>query len=152
MKIIEPQSKEQWESYYNLRFRVLREPWNEPRGSERDDSDATSVHRMVADDSDRCIAVSRLHYNSPTEGQIRFMAVDNTQQSKGVGSYLLNAMEEIAIAHGCNRMILEAREPAIPFYQRNGYIVFQRSYLLFGCIQHYTMFKDLSSVPRSASS
>lgn len=32
-----PQSSEDWQAYYQLRWQVLRAPWGEPRGSEQDD-------------------------------------------------------------------------------------------------------------------
>ena len=36
MDIIQPKSPEDFKKYYNLRYEVLRKPWNQPIGSERD--------------------------------------------------------------------------------------------------------------------
>jgi predicted GNAT family N-acyltransferase len=38
-------------------------------------------------------------------------------------------------------MILQAREGAVKFYQSLGYKVIEKTYLLFGQIQHYKMEK-----------
>ena len=35
--LAEPRTTQEWESYFDLRWRVLREPWGQARGSERDD-------------------------------------------------------------------------------------------------------------------
>ena len=34
MKIISPSQEHEWKAYFQLRFDVLREPWNQPPGSE----------------------------------------------------------------------------------------------------------------------
>jgi hypothetical protein len=63
-----PQSAEQWEKYYDLRFKILREPWGQPKGSEvlKDEDEAT--HAMAVDtESGQILGVARLQKNSPTE-------------------------------------------------------------------------------------
>lgn len=42
-----PQSSEDWQAYYQLRWQVLRAPWGEPRGSEQDDMEQDSEHRFI---------------------------------------------------------------------------------------------------------
>ena len=37
-----PQSAEEFAAYYELRWRVLREPWSLPRGSERDELEGSA--------------------------------------------------------------------------------------------------------------
>ncbi|MFM8473938.1 MAG: GNAT family N-acetyltransferase [Candidatus Kapaibacterium sp.] len=140
MEICEPITASDWDAYYDLRYRILREPWGQERGTERDVSDAQSINRMIVRDG-TVIAVCRLHFNTPDEAQIRYMAVETTVQGKGVGLTLMAHMEEIARARGAERIILEARENAVTFYKRQGYVITKESYLLFGVIQHYTMEK-----------
>jgi hypothetical protein len=41
-------------------------------------------------------------------------------------------------------MTLQAREKAIPFYERLGYKVVEKTHLLFGEIQHYKMRKEIT--------
>ena len=40
-------------------------------------------------------------------------------------------------------VVLEARENAVPFYESLGYSMIEKSYLLFGEIQHFRMKKAL---------
>ena len=51
-------------------------------------------------------------------------------------------MEELAIRKGCTETVLHAREIALPFYQKLGYHVTEKSHLLFNEIQHYLMHKN----------
>ena len=50
MNIIEPKSSEEFRKYYNLRYEILRKPWGQPKGSERDDGEDMSSHRMIIDE------------------------------------------------------------------------------------------------------
>ena len=40
-------------------------------------------------------------------------------------------------------MVLDAREPATGFYEKLGYRITEKTYLLFNEIQHYRMIKNL---------
>jgi N-acetylglutamate synthase-like GNAT family acetyltransferase len=143
MKVIEPASAEEFETYYLLRHQTLREPWGQPKGSERVEDDATAVHAMLVNDNGEAFGVCRLHLNSPQEGQLRFMGILAEQQGKGLGHQLLSYMDERARGLGATTMVLHAREKAVNFYRRNGYHIVEESYLLFGSIQHYKMAKQL---------
>jgi N-acetylglutamate synthase-like GNAT family acetyltransferase len=138
-----PETPEEWEMYYDIRYRVLRQTWGQEQGSERDETDTTSQNVILHDELGNAIAVGRLHLNSPSQGQIRYMAVDIPYQNSGLGGLMIQELERRAKEQGAKEMILEARQRAIPFYERNGYSVVKMSYLLFGEIQHYTMTKQL---------
>src|SRR5690242_7663242 len=71
--IVVPRSKIDWEKYYDLRWRVLRAPWNQPRGSEKDDREAESQHLMILGPNAEAVAAGRLHFNSAAEAQVRYM-------------------------------------------------------------------------------
>ncbi len=143
MHLQEPRSTTEWEAYYDLRHRILREPWGQAKGSEVDPSDTGSTNRMIVSDEGRTVAVGRLHLNSPTEAQVRYMAVDTESQGMGLGRMMMNELEQVARMMGAQELMLEARENALDFYRRLGYAVEKKSYRLFGCIQHYTMRKTL---------
>ncbi|MBF9251731.1 GNAT family N-acetyltransferase [Pontibacter sp. 172403-2] len=143
MKIKEPASPEEFEQYYLLRHQTLREPWGQPKGSERVEDDATAVHAMLVDEAGQALGVCRLHLNTPQEGQIRFMGIRADQQGKGLGNLLLTYMNDRARQMGATTMVLHARDYAVNFYRRNGYEIVEESYLLFGTIQHYKMAKQL---------
>ena len=139
--IKEPKTEKEFDAYYNLRWRVLREPWNQPKGSEKDELEGNSFNVMACDENDKVIGVGRLHFNNDNEAQIRYMAVALEYEKQGVGSSILEALEKHAIEKNCKTIILHARENAVGFYQKKGYELLGKSYLLFGSIQHYRMVK-----------
>jgi len=44
IEIRSPKTDKEWVEYYDLRYRVLRQPWNQPIGSERNEGDASEQH------------------------------------------------------------------------------------------------------------
>ena len=145
VKIIEPKSSAEFIIYYNLRYEVLRKPWLQPKGSERDEKEETSLHRMIIDEPNgKAVAVGRLQFNTIEEAQIRYMAVSDDYQGKGYGRKMVKALENIAREKGTRHIILQARENALKFYKKNGYKIIEKSYLLFDEIQHWLMEKELS--------
>lgn len=146
MKIIEPNSSVEFEQYYNLRYEVLRKPWLQPKGSEKDDGDKSSIHRMIIDESNgKAVAVGRLQFNTNEEAQIRYMAVSDNYQLKGYGNIIVKTLEDIALNKGIRNIILQARENALKFYWKNGYEIIEKSYLLFDEIQHWLMVKKITT-------
>ncbi|MBL7998594.1 MAG: GNAT family N-acetyltransferase [Candidatus Kapabacteria bacterium] len=142
MQLRTPVTEEDWQRYYDVRYRILRQPWGAPKGSEVDATDSAS-HNVMLCDGDTVAAVGRLHFNSAQEAQVRYMAVDTPYQGRGCGAIVMAELEHIAQSNGASVMMLEARDNAIGFYERMGYTVVKKSYLLFGEIQHYTMTKPL---------
>ena len=144
MNIIEPKSSEEYKKYYKLRYEILRKPWRQPKGSERDEGEETSIHRMIIDEETKdAIGVGRLQFNSTHEAQIRYLAVADKFQGKGLGSQIISALEDVARGKGIQRIILSARENALQFYKNNGYEIVKKTHLLFGKIQHWLMSKEL---------
>lgn len=144
LRVVEPSSSEQFESYYSLRYEVLRKPWKQPLGSERDESENEAVHAAIYHESGKCIAAGRLQKNNHLTGQIRFMAVDNNYRGLGLGKLIVGYLEQKAREMGLNCIILQARENAVPFYEAMNYSVKEKTFLLFGEIQHYLMEKSLA--------
>ena len=142
--IVVPRSQTDWQKYYDLRWRVLRAPWNQPRGSEKDDREAESQHLMILGPNAAAVAAGRLHFNSAAEAQVRYMAVTPESQGRGLGSAILRELEGRARAAGARFIILNARENAQPFYARHGYKVVGRAPTLYHAIKHVRMRKDLS--------
>ena len=145
MEIIEPNTFDEFKIYYNLRYEVLRKPWFQPKGSERDDDDENSLHRMIIDEPNgKAVAVGRLQFNSIEEAQIRYMAVSDDYQGMGYGSEIVKVLGNIAREKGSQKIILQSRENALQFYKSNGYEIVKKTHLLFGEIQHWLMEKELS--------
>jgi GNAT superfamily N-acetyltransferase len=143
MRIVVPQSPRDFELYFNLRFEVLRKPWNQPFHTVKDELEEDSFHAMLLDEQDQAAGVCRMHFNPTGEAQLRFMAIRPDLQGKGLGKQLLDYFEKLALEKGSGRIILQSRENAVRFYERNGYVVKEKSYLLWGTIQHYLMEKIL---------
>jgi predicted GNAT family N-acyltransferase len=143
MKIIEPKTEKEIQQYYNLRYEILRKPWNQPRQSTKDEWEDQSIHILMLDDNDDAIACGRLQLNSKEEGQIRSMSVKTDMQGQGLGKKIIEWIESKAKELQMKRIILDARENAVKFYESCGYKVIGDSYLLFGIIKHYKMEKYL---------
>lgn len=142
MQLSQPETAEEFAQYYELRWRILRNPWGQPRGSEQDMEEASSYH-LMASDGQQVIGVARLQFPGEDTAQLRYMAVANDWQGKGVGRKIVLHMEGVARQQGARHLFLHARDNALGFYRKLGYEIVEPSYLLFGSIQHYQMQKDL---------
>ena len=140
--IKQPESPDEFKQYYELRYRILRAPWGEPEGSELDDIEDRCFHIMAVDNGN-IIGIGRLQYNSADEAQIRYMAVEKQYEGNGIGRMIVNALEQQAKNKNINTVMLDAREPAVGFYEKLGYRIAEKSYVLFDEIQHYRMTKRI---------
>ena len=143
MQITSPASKAEFAVYFELRWRLLRAPWNQPRGSEQDDREADSIHIMAMTKNAAVAGVGRLHFNNISEAQIRYMAVSTGHQRQGIGSRILTVLEERARQLGASVIVLDARETALGFYTRHGYTPTGPGVMLFNRIAHVRMEKQL---------
>ncbi len=141
-RVSQPTSSSDLELYYALRYEVLRKPWGQPLGSEKDKDEETSIHAFVKE-NERVLAVGRLQFTNENTSQVRFMAVDPGQQGKGLGKLIMEFLEERSKENGRNKVILHARENALKFYESCGYRIVEKSHLLWGQVQHWLMEKDL---------
>ena len=145
--IKQPDRKKEFENYYDLRWQILRQPWDQPKGSEKDDLENESFHVMACDENNKIIGVGRLHFNNDTEAQIRYMAVAPEYANKGTGKSILETLEESAKQKHCKTIVLHARENAVSFYEKNNYKLLEKRHLLFNAIQHYRMLKYIQLKP-----
>lgn len=142
MIITQPETPQDFDRYYDLRWRLLREPWKQPRGSEKDELEERALHMMVCIDDRIPIAVGRAHFNTDIEAQIRFMAVEPRFQKTGLGSVILKKLEDEVRQLGAKYVILHSRENAVHFYERQGYRIISASHTLFESVPHFLMKKD----------
>ena len=143
LQISKPETPEQWGEYFDLRWRVLRAPWDQPRGSEKDEFDEIADHVAVRDQEGRLLGIGRLHLNNEKEAQIRYMATEEDCRGLGVGRVIINKLEELARARGVERIVLNARDNVVGFYLRFGYTVIGPGPTLFGKVKHSKMEKRL---------
>ena len=134
-----PRNEKEWEDYFDLRYRILREPLGKERGSEKNEGDKTGEHICIYEDG-VLKAIARLDKtDQPNIAQVRFVAVEKAQQGKGYGRMIMEAVEEISEDRGDTKMILHARDYAVDFYHKLGYQTVEKSHLLFDVLQHYLM-------------
>ena len=141
--IISPEKQEEFNQYYYFRWEYLRKPLDKQLGTERDDIEDLSIHRIVLNETKQIIAVGRIHHNSSIESQIRYFAVDKNYRRQGIGSYLMQDLESIVLRENRKIMMLNARENALSFYESLDYTISKKTNLLFKKIQHYEMKKVL---------
>lgn len=142
LEIKSPRTDSDWKAYYALRFNVLREPWNQPLGSEVLADEDQAIHAIAVEGTE-VVGVARMHESTEKQGQVRCVATATEAQGRGIGKAIMAYLEEKAKQKGWTEIVLEARENAVPFYQAIGYSIVAESYLLFGEIQHYRMQKSL---------
>ena len=144
-RIKQVETEEEFEAYYRLRWERLRKPWHQAEGSEQDDIENQCYHLIAVDKKKNVIGVARLQSNNRSEAQIRYMAVNAEHQNRGIGHALMSRLEAHALTLGHDHIMLNARENATGFYTKLGYSTEAKSYLLFGEIQHFRMYKQLTS-------
>ncbi len=132
----------QLDKIIDLRYEILRKPWDKPKDTATDEHEETSVNTFIADHG-KVIACGRLQDNGGGVGQIRYMAVDEMYQGKGLGKLIVAKLEEEAKKTELTTIELQARENAVEFYKNKGYIIKETSFKLWDIIQHYLMVKDI---------
>jgi len=136
-------TKNEIERIIDLRYKILRQPWNQPKDTATDGNELNTHNVFIEDKHGILVACGRLQENENQIGQIRYMAVDSNQQGKGMGKLILKALEAKAKEIGLKTIELQARENALVFYETNHYQLREKSFLLWGVIQHYLMYKTL---------
>ena len=144
--IVKPSTKSEFDDYYFLRWKILRKPLGLDINSVKDSLEDNSFHLMITNQLDKIVAVGRMHILEDSNNeiaQIRYMAVDDKFQKKGLGKNILESFEIIAKEKIVKKIILHARENAIGFYKKNGYRIKKKSHLLHKQVQHWLMYKNL---------
>jgi N-acetylglutamate synthase-like GNAT family acetyltransferase len=108
------------EKIIDLRYEVLRKPWNQPKETSTDGMEESSINAYI-EKNGKIIACGRLQDNGNGLGQIRYMAVDVNCQGKGLGKLIVVKLEEEAKRIGLKTIELQARENAVDFYKSQDY-------------------------------
>lgn len=102
-------------------------------------------------DTDKIQAVISLfetknaHFVSEKQIQIRGMAVLQEHQKKGFGKILITNAEHYCIQNKSNLIWFNARQEAVGFYQRMGYVIIGIPFEIIDVGKHVVMFKNLGS-------
>lgn len=130
-----------------IRDKVLRRPSNK---SIYDDDLSDEENKDIlfgAFDDKNLLGVITLSIKTKDIAKIRFLAVDTELQRSGVGSKLINYIENYALEKGYKELILEARCTAKGFYLKHGYETVGEVYIPSHIhVEHIEMKKSLGIV------
>lgn len=131
---------------YTVRQEVLRKGKPIETCHFIEDDATTTTHFGLFENENIIGAVSVYKTNSPLftekiQFQIRGMAVLEDFQSKGYGEQLLKAAENFCFEEKADLIWFNAREKAIPFYQKSGYKIIGNAFDIPNVGIHFVMFK-----------
>jgi len=141
MIVKSPETREEYEKYCDLRWRILRAPLNRPRLNIHDVIEDEAIKIIVCAENGDVIGTGRAIINSETEAQIRSMAVEESNQGKGIGSLIINELEKRIESQGIKKIIVDSRDSAVKFYKKHGFKPTNESYVLLDKIPHVRMIK-----------
>jgi len=141
--IRQPKTKKEFELMYDLRWKILRKPWNQPKGSENDEFESVA-YPFIALFQDKVVGTARFHKVNESFGQIQYLAVEEPFRGKGIGAKLLEAIHLTAMNQLLKFIILNANETALQFFEKMGYKAIADGPLLFGEIKHKKMVRKFS--------
>ena len=98
------------------------EPWSEQ--GFLDGMDHSAVFLAAEDDKGDVVGYIGMYVTEP-EGEITNVAVSKDVRGRGIGEALVAAMQQWAVEHGVERIILEVRlsnAPAIHVYEKKGFV------------------------------
>ena len=140
LKIIDHGSKE-YKQMVDLRYDILRKPLGlsfTPEELEREKGDIL----IGAFDDEKILACCLLTKMDDASCKLRQMAVQNSQQGKGIGATMMNFAENVARDRGYRVLAMHARKTAAGFYEKLGYKVAGDEFEEV-TIPHYVMQKKL---------
>lgn len=141
-----PSSYREWREYFLFRYKILRKPIGLHRNTTLDKLEKISYHVMATNNKGKIIGVGRLHFVNIKESQIRYMAVDKNFRKKGVGNAIVHKLEIHSLNNYRNKIILNARENAVIFYSKLGYVNLGKIDVGID-IKHFQMKKNLKNCP-----
>ena len=115
-----PNSDYEFEKYFTFRWEQLRKPLGLEKGSEQDHLEQSAFH-IAAFENNKVIGVGRIQLEYDLTARIRYMAIHERFRNQGIGSKLLNELEQIATRNNICMCWLYARQDAVPFYLHNSY-------------------------------
>jgi ribosomal protein S18 acetylase RimI-like enzyme len=127
-----------------LRRRVLRIPLGLDFTARQLAEEKEDIHIAAYLDGELvgCVALRPIDGSRGAGVQLRQMAVDPDHQGRGVGVQMVSAAEGLAAERGFRRIILHAREAAMRFYEKAGYVATGERFIEV-TIPHRTMVKQL---------
>lgn len=104
------------------RNKVLREPMGRTLSEQELARDVSLRHFAAFDAQGNVVGTVLLEAQTDSRLRARQVSVHPAVQGKGVGALLMRFVEEAGRKGGFSEMVLHARETAVPFYTRIGYV------------------------------
>jgi predicted GNAT family N-acyltransferase len=133
----------EYDETIRLRYKILREPLDLDFTEEQLAAEYADIH--LAAYTEAWILRGCLVLTPKTEKvlKMRQVAVDSAFQKQGVGQLLVKASEDFALQNGFEMIELNARDTAIPFYEKLNYQKEGEMFKEVG-IEHFKMVKSIS--------
>ena len=110
---------EELEESQKLRNRVFTQEQHIPEDMERDELDAKSIHVIAAVDG-HIVGTGRITFNGDT-ATISRVAVEKNYRRLGIGTRIIQELEDIAKHKQVKTVTLSSNFQSIPFYQTLAY-------------------------------
>jgi predicted GNAT family N-acyltransferase len=126
----------------DLRRRMLRAPLGldfsaDQLAAERDD---IHIAAYVRGQLVGCVSLAATDTAPCPTAKLRQMAVDPNHQGRGVGAKIVAFAEKLARARAYEEIVLHARDSALPFYEKAGFVAIGEVFVELG-IPHRKMLK-----------
>lgn len=125
----------------DLRLKVLLRPIGVPDSYINEEAEKSDV-LIGAWEGETLVGCCVLTPRDETLVQLRQMAVDTSIQKKGIGASIVGFAENVARERSFTRLMMHARNPVIPFYEKCGYSIAGPEFFEVG-IGHHRMEKAL---------
>jgi predicted GNAT family N-acyltransferase len=116
---------------------VLRKPLGHGREAVAFPFEGESLH-LVALDGRQVVGCVLFHPEGTETGRLFQMAIEPERQGAGLGTRLVRGLEVAVAGMGFREVTLHARDAAVGFYARLGYVSFGAPYVEVG-IPHQNM-------------
>lgn len=116
-----PHGGNAYQQALRIRQSLLRDPQGLKYTEEELAPEKDDTHLAVMK-GDKLIAYLFLRPENPTTVKLRQVVVDSSVQGKGIGTRLIRFAEQVAKEKGFTHAALHAREAAIPFYEKMGFV------------------------------
>jgi N-acetylglutamate synthase-like GNAT family acetyltransferase len=140
VQLIKHNSNE-YQTMIALRLQVLLDPIGVPVSfiNQPKEKDDFLIAAFEADEMIGCCVLTPIDSDMV---QLRQMAVLNDYQGKGIGKEIIDFGEHLALEKGFKKLRMHARDEAVHFYKKSGYVIVGNPFTEVG-ILHHKMEKEL---------
>jgi predicted N-acetyltransferase YhbS len=115
-----------------LRQAVLRTPGGTTYSFAELEQEREQLHRVVWNDEQQMMGgylIKPVQAANEFVWQMRQVAVSTTYQRQGVGRFMIQDVEQLAKNNDVDKVLIEARLDAVPFYVKCGYVLLEGSFI-----------------------